>query len=190
MVWARFDDRYSDSPKVEAAGPWAELLDMRAIIYCAGNLTDGLVTPGALRKISHGIPAVKGKVAKLLEVDRWSVNELGGGWFIHDFLDYNPSRAQVEDSKRSKDEERAAARKRMSDKRAAERSREQAANSSRGRAGDLLATDAREDDWAAPPWRTMGMSRKDWQAAGSPMPASYLAAVPDELERERFEESP
>jgi hypothetical protein len=31
MGWARFDDGYRNHPKILEAGPWAELLDRRAI---------------------------------------------------------------------------------------------------------------------------------------------------------------
>ncbi len=93
MGWARFDDQYTDNPKILEAGPWAELLDMRAIIYCARMETDGLISRAALKRISHGIPKAAERVTMLLEVGRWTVNE-GGGWWIHDYLAYNPSKAQ------------------------------------------------------------------------------------------------
>lgn len=93
MGWARFDDQYSDNPKILEAGPWAELLDMRAIIYSARMETDGLITRATLKRISHGIPKVADRVNMLLEVGRWKVND-GGGWLIHDYLAYNPSKTQ------------------------------------------------------------------------------------------------
>lgn len=95
MGWARFDDGYSDNPKILEAGPWAELLDVRAIIYSARMETDGLVTRAALKRIGQGIPSINARVTALLEVGRWTVNE-GGGYFVHDFLKYNPSKAQKE----------------------------------------------------------------------------------------------
>src|SRR4051812_14207864 len=51
MGWARMDDGYMDHPKILEAGPWCELLDRRAIEYCAAHDTDGLVTKSALKKI-------------------------------------------------------------------------------------------------------------------------------------------
>ncbi len=93
MGWARMDDGYTNSPKILEAGPWSELLDMRAIIYAAGNETDGLITRSALKLIGRDIPKVAERVTVLVEVGRWTVNE-GGGWLIHDFLEYNPSKAQ------------------------------------------------------------------------------------------------
>lgn len=93
MGWARFDDGYMDHPKVMAAGPWAELLDRRAIEHCAKYETDGLVSRAALRRIGRDIPRLQQRVDTLVDVGRWRANETGG-WWVHDFLEYNPSRAE------------------------------------------------------------------------------------------------
>lgn len=105
MGWARFDDAYSDHPKILEAGPWAELLDMRAIIYCARYETDGFVSKNGAKKVGHGIRKLAQVVEQLVAVGRWR-EDPEGGWWVVDFLDYNPSKA-------SKDKERAAARSRM-----------------------------------------------------------------------------
>lgn len=94
MTWAKFDDNYTDNPKVEEAGPWAELLDMRAIIHCARHETDGFVSRPALRRLGRDIPKVMSKVERLVEVGRWELAP--DGWWVHDFLVYNPSKAQRE----------------------------------------------------------------------------------------------
>lgn len=105
MGWARFDDGYTDSPKIVEAGVFAELLDMRGIIYSAKHETDGLITHSALKLISRDIPRPLEKVHALEQVGRWFPNE-GGGWWIHDYLEYNPSKA-------AKSEMRSAARERQ-----------------------------------------------------------------------------
>lgn len=94
MGWARFDDGYMDHPKIMDAGPWAELLDRRAIEHCAKYETDGKVSKSGLRRISRDIPKVSQRVLALIEVGRWEASE--GGWLIHDYLKYNPSRAEKE----------------------------------------------------------------------------------------------
>ena len=109
MGWAKFDDQFTRHPKVIAAGPWAELLAMRGVIYAAGLETDGFIPTAGLAHIGAGIPAVKKKAAALVEVGLWE--ESDGGWVIHDFLDYHPARA-------AKEEERAKARERMREVRA------------------------------------------------------------------------
>lgn len=95
MGWARFDDGYLDHPKILEAGPWAELLDMRAVIWCAKYETDGLVTRVALKRIGREIPKVASRVLSLVECGRWTVNE-NGGWWVHDYLKFNPSKAEKE----------------------------------------------------------------------------------------------
>lgn len=102
MTWARFDDNYSDHPKIVAAGALAELLDMRAIIYCARYGTDGQLHATALPRISTGIVKPLEKAAKLVDVGRWSPT--GDGWEVLDFLDYNPSSADAEEAARARSE--------------------------------------------------------------------------------------
>lgn len=93
MGWARMDDGYMDHPKIMDAGPWAELLDRRAIEHCAKYETDGLVSKSGLRRISRDIPKVPQRVLSLIECGRWSLNETGG-WLVHDFLEFNPSKEE------------------------------------------------------------------------------------------------
>ncbi|HKE66808.1 MAG TPA: hypothetical protein VKB59_19455 [Micromonosporaceae bacterium] len=99
MGWARFDDTYTDNPKIRAAGPWAELLDMRAIIYCARYDTDGRLTPSGLQTIRHGIARPVEKVERLIAVGRWSIDP-SGGWQVIGFLEHNLSKAARDDIRR------------------------------------------------------------------------------------------
>jgi hypothetical protein len=106
MGWAKFDDQFTDHPKVVAAGPMAELLAMRAVIYCAKHETDGHILEAQLPRLAVGIPSVKRQVAALVSAGLWTVDESGAGWWVHDFLDYHPSREM-------KEQEREEARERM-----------------------------------------------------------------------------
>lgn len=105
MGWAKFDDQFTDHPKVVAAGPMAELLAMRAVIHCARYETDGFVQAAQLPKLAIQIKSPKKQVEALVAVGLWE--EADGGWWVHDFLDYHPSAEQ-------KEQERAQARERMS----------------------------------------------------------------------------
>lgn len=147
MGWARFDDNYTDHPKVVEAGPWAELLDMRAIIHCARYETDGLVTRSALRRLSRDIPKAPSRVLALIESGRWSVNE-GGGWWVHDFLEFNPSKAE-------KQRQREAGRDRVRKHRSNAVTN---ASRSRGGDGDLLKEfdENAKRDAVPPPWTVGG----------------------------------
>jgi hypothetical protein len=132
MSWARFDDNYSLNPKILMAGKDAELLDMRAIIWCARYETDGFVAEDALSIVGRSIPAVKAKITKLIEVGRWS--EGVGGWWITHYLNYNPSHEECE-RRRKEGKERAA----RSRERKANEQRTSASGSGDPRGGDGLS---------------------------------------------------
>ncbi|MBW3663553.1 MAG: hypothetical protein KY469_10675 [Actinobacteria bacterium] len=123
MGWAKFDDQFTDHPKVVAAGPMAELLAMRAVIHCARYETDGHVQAAQLPRLAVGITSPKRHAAKLVEAGLWEPDPDGDGWWVHDFLEYHPSSEQQQ-------EKRAEARERMRRVRAnkGRRSREQNAN--------------------------------------------------------------
>jgi hypothetical protein len=99
MTWARFDDGYTHHPKVYRLSAMAELLDVRAIIHCARFNTDGLVRKGELPQFSHQISRLSQRLLELVEAGRWEVAD--GGWFIHDFLAFNPSKQEREEQKES-----------------------------------------------------------------------------------------
>lgn len=95
MPWARLDDGYLTHPKVLAADQSAVMLHLASISYCSRELTDGFIASGALPLV-----AVLGKIVEpgaaveqLVTLRLWDVAE--GGWWVHDYLDYNPSREQV-----------------------------------------------------------------------------------------------
>lgn len=103
MTWLKVDDRFPGHRKVRRLSDGAFRLHVTALCACAHDLTDGLVTRDDLDEF----PSVKqtGKhVAELVERGLW--DEVEGGWVIHDYLDFNPSKADV-------DAEREAARERQ-----------------------------------------------------------------------------
>lgn len=101
MSWAKLDDRFYNHPKMRTLNASAGWLWARALSYAAAYETDGLLSKGALRTIS----ARKRDRDRLVAAGLWE--DLGDGvCFIHDFLDYNPSRAEL-------DEKRAATRERV-----------------------------------------------------------------------------
>ncbi|MEW1867009.1 hypothetical protein AB0420_02225 [Streptomyces caelestis] len=103
MPWFVIDDNSHMHPKFVAAKNAALGLWVRAGGYSAQHLTDGIV-PGVIAKM-YGTPA---QVRRLVEVGLW--HEHGhtcphpkcpspqpGDYAIHDYLDYNPTRAQVQE---------------------------------------------------------------------------------------------
>ena len=98
MTWTKLDENFPLHPKILAAGPVAELLQIHALIYCNRLGTDGLVPASAVRHLIH-VPERR-PVQKLVELGIWEV--VDGGYQIHDFLDYQPSRAEVEAKRKQK----------------------------------------------------------------------------------------
>ena len=107
-MWARLDDAILDNPKIIAAGPLGFALHVAAITWCARNLTDGFIpkrrvtqlldlgslrvsetTPGCVR---HGLSTTD--IAEdLVRIGLW--HDHGVSWELHDYLVYNPGRAEV-----------------------------------------------------------------------------------------------
>lgn len=93
MTWVRLDDGFADHPKIEAAGPMAAWLHVAALCYCARHLTDGRVPKVKARRLVD-IPSPGKHIAALVAAGLWLDD--GDDYVIHDYLDYQPSRAQVE----------------------------------------------------------------------------------------------
>ena len=108
MTWARLDDRLHDNRKIKRLWrtcPTALGLHMMAITYCAGNETDGLVDAEFVHEKCTA-PRERDKMTTaLVNAGLWDVE--GEDWRIHGYLEFNPSRATL-DEKREAD----AARKR------------------------------------------------------------------------------
>lgn len=108
MAWLKLDDKRAMHRKFRRQGFATRGLDEAAMCYCAHEETDGLVTVLALEDLAHhhgvSIPAVKKLAASLVVMGRWEIDDIGG-WRVRDYLDFNPSRSELE-SKRKRDRER------------------------------------------------------------------------------------
>ena len=102
MPWFRIDDGFHEHPKVEAleADPTEHALAIAAWTLvgsaCSRRLTDGIVTRAALAKALAAWPEkLRARAAAaLVRVGLWVEHE--DGWAYHDWLDYQPSRADTE----------------------------------------------------------------------------------------------
>jgi hypothetical protein len=106
MAWVRLDDVFDDHPKLLGLPLECVGLHVFGLTYSARHLTDGALTPPIVSHLSRGRDDL---AQQLVDAGLWEA--LDGGWQIHDFLDYNPSREQVE-------ADRKAARERMRNVRA------------------------------------------------------------------------
>src|SRR5258706_12976308 len=94
MPWFRLDDSFHSHPKVIAAGNEAIGLYVRCGTHAAEHLTDGFV--GKDVALSYGSTAL---ADTLVRTRLW--HRARGGWTIHDYLDYNPSREAVEKERKA-----------------------------------------------------------------------------------------
>jgi hypothetical protein len=113
MPWVRLDDRFTEDPKVVEVGPLASWLYVSSIAYAARNLTDGFIPKAMVPRLadfteietlwpqlsSHGVSndglteLTESLVSRLLCAELWQKTD--GGFQIHNYLEYQPSREQV-----------------------------------------------------------------------------------------------
>lgn len=101
MSWARFDDQYSDHPKIITVGPLGMALHVAATCYAAKYLTDGFIPKNVInRLISYdgitldGNAVTNASIVALL-VETGLFDKADGGYWVHDYLKYNPSKEDV-----------------------------------------------------------------------------------------------
>jgi hypothetical protein len=100
MAWVRLDDGFWRHPKVLGLPANAFQLHIAALCWSAEQRTDGYLTKASLVHIRAVLWQRSGSrvAARLVEAGLWEKAPDGSDWQyrIHDFLDYNPSREQVE----------------------------------------------------------------------------------------------
>lgn len=89
MTWVKIDDNFPDHPRVVGLCDSAFRTHIAALCYAARYLTDGHIPSSALRSIGPRKASAELEAAGL-----WTRTD--HGWVIRDFLDYNPSRDEVE----------------------------------------------------------------------------------------------
>jgi 5-methylcytosine-specific restriction endonuclease McrA len=97
MTWFRVDDKLTMHPKWLAAGQDARSVWFEAAVWSASQLTDGQIPRGALALMGT-LAKIAGSAdkaaAELVKLGLWDRSP--GGWYIHDWLDLQPSRDDVE----------------------------------------------------------------------------------------------
>lgn len=92
MPWTKIDDQFYDHPKVVAAGPLGVALFVCSLSYCARHLTDGFITATQAKRLIDVEDPLE-VAEQLVAVGLWERRD--GGYQVHDYLEYNPSAAQV-----------------------------------------------------------------------------------------------
>lgn len=103
MAYAVLDDGFHGHPKILRGGPIIELLQLRAIAHCNRYLTDGVIDQAVLPTLIHGLERLEidgtpandiDWVAQLLTLGLWERHDRG--YLVHDYLDFNRCREEVE----------------------------------------------------------------------------------------------
>lgn len=111
MGWIKLDDGFLDHPKFIEAGPLAAYLNICAIAWCNRNRTDGEIPRGQVPRLVNfegfahhmwqgelvggGEDAEPYEIAaELVSVGLWEPTDKG--WRIHDYLDWQASREEIE----------------------------------------------------------------------------------------------
>lgn len=93
MPWVTQDDQFPEHPKVWGLSDAAYRLHDAAIHYCNRHTTDGKVPANKVRAL---VPRFrKSALDELTDRGMW-VPTRCGDWVLHDFLDWNKSRAEIE----------------------------------------------------------------------------------------------
>lgn len=95
MAHAQLDDLYADHPKVAALSDAAFRLHTAGILYCNRHLTDGLIAGDEVPRLVRKFRRTALAELTAPSCGLWC-DVLGGAYLIHDYLDWNPSRAEVE----------------------------------------------------------------------------------------------
>ena len=93
MPWSKLDDSFYDHEKVVAAGTLGAGLFALALSYTARKLTDGFVPRGMIPRLVADVDDPIALADRLVEAGLFEKVE--GGYQIHDYLDYNPSAAEI-----------------------------------------------------------------------------------------------
>jgi len=118
-MWVKLDDGFTEHPKIARVGAVGAWLQIQALCYANRNLTDGFIPDGIARSfLSRGVTRLEHRdqgtlvwtlgehngmqgldlpdvdwLALMVDARLWEIVE--GGYVIHDYREYQPTRAEV-----------------------------------------------------------------------------------------------
>lgn len=92
MPFLNLDDNFADHPKVDALSDGAFRLHVAGLCYASKHKTDGYVPAHRVSRLTRTYRPRH--LAELMEARIWLPAD--GGYEIHDYLDWNRSREQIE----------------------------------------------------------------------------------------------
>jgi hypothetical protein len=120
VTWVRLDDSFADHPKLAGLDDRSFRFFVWCLCYSARHLTDGFVSEATLARPFGDHRATKKRDrdrVRMVLVRSGLWHEVEGGIQIHDFLDFNPSRASVLEERQRAAERQARWRERQKRKR-------------------------------------------------------------------------
>ncbi|MFZ5863004.1 MAG: hypothetical protein ACOYXR_09220 [Nitrospirota bacterium] len=93
MSWAKLDDQFFVNRKARAAGLEGRSLFLASVCYCAMQQNDGCFPVGDLEVVAAMAGVPQDIAERLVTIGLWHATE--GGYEVHEYLKYNPSREQV-----------------------------------------------------------------------------------------------
>ena len=89
MTWVRLEDSFPEHPKILGLSVPAKWLIVEGLCWCNRNLTDGFIAAEAAPRLG----ATKKLIGELEAAGVWE--PCPGGWQVHDYGDFQPSRERV-----------------------------------------------------------------------------------------------
>lgn len=102
-LWLKIVADIARQDKFITAGPVASWLWLAGLGYCRTAENNGLIPKAVVPTLVPGMKGAYRHAAQLVSVGLW--DEVVGGYAVHDYLDWNPSKEQIE-SLRAADRER------------------------------------------------------------------------------------
>lgn len=102
MGYALIDDKFFSNPKVRRAGVKVAYMYLAGLAHANSYLTDGVILTDDLPVLAaqSEIKGAKKAAQTLVECGLW--DKIEGGWFIHDYFDFNKSKAEIEAAQEQK----------------------------------------------------------------------------------------
>jgi hypothetical protein len=114
MPWVKLDDHFADHPKILEAGPVAGFVFIAGLCYANRHLTNGFIPTTAVTSLVKRNGVNVAQISqRLCSVGLWAetTKKETRGYQIHDYLEFQPSRASVIKARKTNAKRQAAWRK-------------------------------------------------------------------------------
>lgn len=118
MTWLKLDDKLTTHPKWLQISVWADDIWLHASVWCASHNNDGVIPDTSLhlhtfkvirdsKALGGTVDMVETAIRELVRAGLWRRRPKrdGGGWDIVNWLDYQPSKQEVQSNKEKTEEQ-------------------------------------------------------------------------------------